>query len=139
MKLTEAASSRVVKKHPPPVDQWHQDQRGVESLHTGTSTATASSTRDSITGAGRKKDGFKCLEVGWGAGLAVQEIWVDLVIGVCNHRSMLTCAFVQITNFFLEATNVLGEAQGLANRYGQERKSTDYRIVEVTRKDTYKC
>ena len=36
-----------------------------------------------------------------------------------------------------EATNLLGEAQELANRHGQEHNNVKYRIVDVSRKDTY--
>jgi alpha-aminoadipic semialdehyde synthase len=35
------------------------------------------------------------------------------------------------------ATNLLGEAQQLAIRYGQEHNNVKYRIVDVTRKETY--
>jgi len=35
------------------------------------------------------------------------------------------------------ATNLLGEAQQLAVRYGQEYNNIKYRIVDVERKHTY--
>jgi hypothetical protein len=42
-----------------------------------------------------------------------------------------------INTFVCVATNLLGEAQQLAIRYGQEHNNVKYRIVDVSRKETY--
>ena len=39
--------------------------------------------------------------------------------------------------FLFLATNLLGEAQRLAVRYGQEYNNIKYRIVDIERKQTY--
>ncbi|XP_006457019.1 hypothetical protein AGABI2DRAFT_188762 [Agaricus bisporus var. bisporus H97] len=119
-RATIASNGKLKEKHQwlqPAVDQWHQEQRGVKGIHTNDSVQVGGTGANGIRGVKKKK--MVMFGSGMVAGPAVEEIAkrgdVELVI----------------------ATNLLGEAQKLAIRYGQEHNNIKYRIVDVAKKETY--
>ncbi|KAF9446416.1 hypothetical protein P691DRAFT_783738 [Macrolepiota fuliginosa MF-IS2] len=114
-RATIASGAKLRERHrwlQPAVDKWYGEKRG---LHTSASTRTGAEVG---SGAGGRRKKVLMFGSGMVAGPAVQEIGkrgdVDLVI----------------------ATNMLGEAQQLAIRHGQEHGNIKYRIVDIERKET---
>jgi alpha-aminoadipic semialdehyde synthase len=121
----------------PSVDKWHHDQRGVNGVENSAPVQLGGmGAMPSMVGKRKKMLMFGS---GMVAGPAVQEIAkrgdTDLVIGEPLNIG-IACYDNKLMYVHL-ATNMLGEAQQLAIRHGQEHNNVKYRIVDVGRKDTY--
>ncbi|KXN82807.1 Alpha-aminoadipic semialdehyde synthase, mitochondrial [Leucoagaricus sp. SymC.cos] len=121
-RATIASRGQLRKKHQwlqPPVDKWHEEQRGVGQVDNSAPVQLGGTGAPDTVNVGSRTKKVLIFGSGMVAGPAVQEIAkrrdIDLVIG----------------------TNMLGEAQQLAIRHGQEHNNIKYRIVDIARRETY--